>query len=1014
MEKELKMPNGFAPWENNMEIFELNKRKGHTDIIPYDSFYDALLGGSHDINAFSLNGEWNFKLYEKPAGCPDEFYQEGYDFSSWGFIDVPSNWQMQGYDYPIYTNVKYPWEMDDDIMPPQIPQNYNPVGLYIKEFELPDNFTERIILRFDGVESCAAVWLNGTFIGYSEGSFTPAEFDITDAIIPDSINRLCVKVLRWCDGSWLEDQDFWRLSGIFRDVTIYQLPACHIADFCVNAILDEDYNDGKLEVSALLQNCPEHAELTVSLYDSEDNEILKKVLPAMEKIEFTEPVQKPNPWSAEHPNLYRAVFTLSCDESIHYAACDTGFKRFEIKDSIMYLNGKRIIFKGVNRHEFGAEFGRAVTFDAMLEDVITMKQHNINAVRTSHYPNHPKWYELCDIYGLYVIDETNLETHGTWRYNLDSVDPLAIPSDKPEYTENVLARAKDMFYRDRNHPSILFWSLGNESYGGENFAKMYQFFKSHDKTRLVHYEGGRWFPEQLQDTDVYSQMYPHIDQVEKFCSEHTDKPLILCEFAHAMGNSCGNFYKYTDGFETIPTFQGGFIWDYVDQAILGTDENGKEFLGYGGDFGDTYNNGNFSGNGIVFADRSLTPKIHEVKYCYQNIAFSASDLEKGKFTIKNKFLFSNLSEFDFSYTLMVDGEIYEYGEFEVSCKPGETVAVQLPISYEGIEEECFIDLYASLREDTVWADAGHIIAEEQFERAAKSMPEIAGKCDTKLQVKTTYASHTVSGHDFSYRFSLRTGDLISMKKGGKEYLKDSVQLNFWRAPIDNDRGNKQHVRCAIWRDAGEFAGLNVGNAEFDGENVVITTKFTLPANSKPEGEYVTTIYPDGTLKVDYHFQGDATLPEIPEIGMMFTLDESFDRIKWFGRGEHENYIDRNKSAFVDLYTSTVADRFVPYLKPQECGNMTDVRYLYLYNRDGRAIKFSGLPLIETNVLPYTPKELENASHPEELPVSDKTIVRINYKQMGVGGDNSWAAHTHDEFKLFADNEFSYSFTIKLF
>ena len=1027
MNSKLLQPNGYMPWEKNPEVFRINKEKPHSDIIPFPTTEDALSWNKEARHITDLNGTWKFCYFENPDQCDAAFPQglEGFvDTHNWGHIQVPANWQLQGYDYPQYVNVKYPWEMTEDIMPPEIPRVYNPVGIYSRTFSADKTEKGRIFLRFEGIESCGEVYVNGSFAGYSEGSFTPAGYDITD-YVKDGENQLVVKVLRWCDGSWLEDQDFWRLSGIFRDVYLYSLPEVYVSDWRVDALLDENYQDGILTVEAQIEGDTRDCGLMLELYSPKGRQIGKLEAEKAEegRAVFHLEVDTPWQWSAESPSLYTVVLRLlrGGQETILASRC--GFRTFELKDGLMMLNNKRIVFKGTNRHEFGAKFGRAITKEAMLSDVIAMKRNNINAVRTSHYPNHPYWYELCDEYGLYVIDETNLETHGTWTYGVpEDRQPDVLPGSNPLWTGAVLDRVADMYYRDRNHPSILIWSLGNESYCGTNFREMADFLRAHDKTRLVHYEGQHHCPGYEDVTDMVSTMYTPVSEWVKYAGEESagqkdsGKPGILCEFAHAMGNSCGSLYKYAEAFDNYPKLQGGFIWDFVDQAIWKKDEDGREYLGYGGDFGEGYTDGIFCGNGLLFADRTETPKLMETRICYQNISFEEIDWESGEVTVRNKNLFTDVSAYRLAWSLYLDEQRTAEGELEAACEPGETVRVKLPLGSlpEGSFMEAFLNLEARLKEDTGWAKAGYAAAKGQFITGSREKLQEAAKTGGRLQVTENFGTLIITGSDFEYRFSKRSGDFYSIRKGGREYLKAPVECNFWRASTDNDRGSKQSFRSMIWRYAGANAAKWTNRGETSAEAVEVDMKFILPVTSQAVMDTKITIRADGSILFDNTYSGGENLPDMPEAGLLFTLPECFDRFQWHGRGAHENYIDRNTSAFVGTWEAKVAERVVPYLMPQECGNMTGVRRLTLAGRDGRSLTFTGFPEVEANVLPYTPEEMELAAHQKDLKPADKTVVRINYRQTGVGGDDSWSlnARAHEEFRIKGDSTFRFVFEVK--
>ncbi|GAE92013.1 beta-galactosidase [Gracilibacillus boraciitolerans JCM 21714] len=591
--------NGYPEWNNNPEIFQLNRMPQHALAIPFQD-HDQALNYHNEKSPFykDLNGKWKFYFSENPDQRIKDFYQHDYDVSKWDNIKVPAHWQLEGYDYPQYVNTRYPWIEHEDIQAPFAPTNYNPVGQYVTSFELEDTWKEKpVILHFAGVEAAFYVWLNGELVGgYSEDTFTPAEFNLTP-YLQDGKNKLAVEVYRWADASWLEDQDFWRMSGIFRDVYLYAIPELHLYDHRIRTSLDESYQNATLEVQAYVLNYFKQSfqtsKLEIELVSAENQSVTKQTieLDLYQKesatVTITTNISEPRQWSAEDPYLYTVVFTLKGedDQIVEVFATKIGFRQFEMIDNIMHINGKRIIFKGTNRHEFSADHGRAVTEQDMIDDIVLMKKYNINAVRTSHYPNHPKWYDLCDQYGLYVIDETNLETHGTWRYGQQTLEN-SLPGSKPEWTENVLDRCKSMYERDKNHPSIVIWSLGNESFGGDNFLKMHDFYRSEDPTRLVHYEGIFHYRPSDRASDMESTMYRSPQELEFYANQPGEKkPYILCEYSHSMGNSTGNLHKYTELFDRYPTLQGGFIWDWKDQALRHHTEEGTEFLAYGGDFG---------------------------------------------------------------------------------------------------------------------------------------------------------------------------------------------------------------------------------------------------------------------------------------------------------------------------------------------------------------------------------------------------------------------------------------------
>ncbi|WP_121613396.1 glycoside hydrolase family 2 TIM barrel-domain containing protein [Mesobacillus foraminis] len=1023
--------NGYPEWNNNPEIFQLNRLDAHATLMPYRTVEEALKGDRTSSDFYqSLNGNWKFSFYENPEKRNQDFYKMDHDVSEWDEIEVPSHWQLQGYDYPQYTNVRYPWEGKEDIKPPYAPVNYNPVGQYTRNFTAPEDWKNQpVYISFQGVESAFYVWVNGEFVGYSEDTFTPAEFDLTP-YIKDGENKLAVEVYRWCDASWLEDQDFWRMSGIFRDVYLYSTPQVHINDFFVTTELDHEYRDANLKIEAKINNAFEQVvngyTVEAMLYDQENNPVLGNPLQikvdmdhqSVISISESAIVRNPFKWSAESPNLYTLVLILKNESGNieETESCRVGFRTFEIKDGLMKINGRRIVFKGVNRHEFASDKGRAVGYGDMLNDITLMKQHNINAVRTSHYPNNPLWYEFCDQYGLYVIDETNLETHGTWKYG-QKEEGDAVPGSKAEWRENVLDRCNSMFQRDKNHPSVIIWSLGNESFGGDNFIEMHDFLKEHDPTRIVHYEGIYHYRQSEAASDIESTMYINPEGVKKYAENpENSKPYILCEYSHAMGNSCGNLYKYTDLFEQYPIIQGGFIWDWKDQALLTKTKDGVPYLAYGGDFGETPHDGTFSGNGLIFADGTISPKIIEVKKCYQNVRFTANNLEEGLVDVANYNLFTNLKEYELAWQLAENGVVIQKGTSVIDVKSCSTESIQLAYSVPEAgkgSNEYILTVSLHLKNSTLWAQKGHEVAFEQFVIPAVkadndsrkiSLPQIT------ILKEETYV--TVSSTAFKAVFNSKNGALLSYIFNGHPLFENGLGLNFWRALTDNDRGNKLNERSSVWREAGMNKVLTSFIAETDSSSAaVVTTEFSMPT-AMSSCRIVYTITGEGEISVDYQLKPGNGLPEIPEIGMMAILDGQFDTITWYGKGPYENYWDKQTGAKIGIYTGKVKDQYVPYLRPQECGNKTDVRWALLSNQQGTGLKISGSPTVEINALPYTPFELEEHDHGYKLPPSAKTVVRINYKQMGVGGDDSWGQKTHPEFTLFADRCYSYAFKIQ--
>ncbi|BAM48090.1 glycoside hydrolase family 2 TIM barrel-domain containing protein [Amphibacillus xylanus] len=1023
--------NGYPEWNNNPDIFQLNRRPARATAMPYDTIEQAMkLERTASPFYQSLNGEWQFAFAERPSERIKDFYKLDFNSSEWDSIKVPSHWQLEGYDYPQYTNVVYPWVEKDQIKPPFAPTNYNPVGQYVRTFSVPENWADRpVYLHFAGVESAFYVWVNGDLVGYSEDTFTAAEFDITPYLV-EGENKLAVEVYRWCDASWLEDQDFWRLSGIFRDVYLASPAQTHIDDFFVKTDLDLDYRDALLTVDVRIRdyfNLAPAVELQAMLYDRDQQPVFDQAV--TEQIKFSEQedtevtlfkaVENPYKWSAESPYLYTLVLSLVDQDGklIETVSCRVGFRVFELKDGLMKINGERIVFKGVNRHEFTAEKGRAVDREDMIKDIELMKRFNINAVRTSHYPNHPLWYDLCDEYGLYVIDENNLETHGLWRYGQKELEET-VPGSRPEWRENVLDRCNSMFQRDKNHPSILLWSLGNESFGGDNFLDMHDFFAENDPGRLVHYEGVTHYRHSERASDVESTMYVKPDHVRYYAetADENSKPYLLCEFSHAMGNSLGNFYKYTDLFDQYPILQGGFIWDWKDQSLMHKTEDGTPFLAYGGDFGESPHDGNFSGDGIIFGDGTISPKLYEVKRCYQNVDFRAIDLALGQIELKNKFLFTDLADYQLVWKIERNGEEIESGLTEVELAPGETKIITLDYSLptNGQRDDEYI-LTASFVEkmERLWCVPGHEIAFEQFILPVKIEQMKEQQVQPKpMKVNEKDQQVILSGENFTVGFDRGSGLLVSYQIDGQELIKQAPRPHFWRAMTDNDRGNKLDKRSKIWKNGEKSRQLLQFDYQATDSYVEIMTEFVYDAIHYTRVRLDYKVYSSGEVEVAYALMPGQGLPEIPAIGLMLQMEDQFDRLSWYGKGPHESYLDRQKGAKIGRYQGQVADQLVPYLKPQESGNKVGVRTAKLMNNAGTGIMINGKPTFELSVLPYTDEQLEQASHHYKLPKPDHTVVKINLTQMGIAGDDTWGARTHPEFTLYAEQNYHYRFSLK--
>lgn len=1018
------------PWEDPA-ICEINREEPHAYFIPFASAEQARTGDKWQSPFLkSLNGTWQFHLAQNPSERPFWFFKNDFDTREWDEIKVPANWEVEGFDYPIYTNVKFPHA----VTPPLIQEHYNPVGSYKRSFEVPAEWEgSDIIIHFGAVSSCMNLWINEQFVGYSEDSKTPAEFNITK-YLKDESNSLAVEIFRWSDASYLEDQDFWRLSGITRDVYLKVRDKHSLKDFRVGSTLDDTYQNGLFSLDVELSGSNN---VTVEAVLSDGKTVIEEFSEAAKGsvVNFQAEITDVKQWSAEIPNLYELIITLKNGEDvIEVIRQDVGFRRVEIKDKALLVNGKYVYLKGVNLHEHHEVHGHVVDKETMLKDIKTMKEHNLNAVRTSHYPQPEEWYELCNKYGLYVIDEANIETHGFGATHQGSFDKSKHIAYLPEWADAHIYRINNMYQRDKNQPGIIAWSMGNECGNGQVFFDAYNMLKEQDPSRLVQFEQA----ESPENSDIKCPMYWKIDRMIKYAEETPLQPLIQCEYAHAMGNSLGNFQDYWDVIEKYDIMQGGFIWDWVDQGLLTTNEAGEKFWAYGGDFGpDTVpSDGNFCNNGLVNPDRAVKPHLLEVKKVYQHIDFDAVDLKKGMIAIKNKYAFLNLSVFDFEWEMTGNGEVIANGSLEeINLPPGESknVTINYALKQPQSGVEYFLNVKARLKESQNLVDAGRILAEEQFpmpinvpvtaETKTTNMPTV------KFEEKSGFI--TVSGEDFSVTFDNEKGLMSSYKKGNTEMLLSGPVPNFWRAPIDNDFGNNLHKRSRVWRKAGENRRLMGCIMEKVNENTCkITFDFSL-INEKgakiADYQSIYTVFGSEEILVSNNFKMTSEdLPEIIRMGMNLVMPRKFDQMTWFGRGPHESYQDRKTSAFVGKYSGSVADQYWAYLRPQENGNKTDVRWMSITDKEGNGLMFSGMPLLEVSAHHNIMEDFESQErtdgrqvpgvevvnrHTIDVKPRDLTSVNIDYKQMGVGGDNSWGALTHEKYRL-TEKEYSYSFKMK--
>lgn len=998
----------------NPEFFKENALRAHSDHIYYPD-EETMLEGETPFR-HCLNGIWKFSYARNFDERIEGFEQKEFNCKNWADIRVPAHIQMEGYDMPAYVNTQYPWDGREEIWAGEIPTRFNPIASYVKYFEVPKQMEKKpLYISFQGVESGMIVWLNGSYVGYSEDSFTPTDFDLTPYVV-EGENKLAVQVIKWTSGSWTEDQDFYRFSGIFRDVYLYTRPEVHIQDLKIQTLLDDTYEKANLQIDV-----EGFGNGTASVQVKENDAIFAEgelaIVDGTASVSI--PVSDFKLWSAEEPNLYDLEIRVYDEKGslMEIVPEVVGFRRFELIDRVMCLNGKRIVFKGANRHDFSSVTGRVPQEKELIKDLVTMKQHNINAIRTSHYPNDSKLYKLCDKYGLYLIAENNMESHGSWAplfHQKDRVD-LVVPRDRQEWLEAMLDRVNSTYQRDKNHPSVLIWSCGNESFGGTVIKAMSDKFKELDKTRLVHYEGV-FHDRRYNDTsDMESQMYSSVDAIREFLSEHRDKPFICCEYTHAMGNSCGDMQKYTDYSDEEPLYQGGFIWDYVDQTIYKKDRYGKEFQAYGGDFGERPTDYNFSANGIVYGgDRAPSPKMQAVKANYQNIT---ADIDGDSVLIKNKNLFVNTNTFDCVVTLQKDGKEIKRVAMDTDVAPLSEKEYTLPIQKMTKKGEYAVTVSFLLKEDTIWASKGHEVAFGQYVYEVE--PGDAYVCDKKIKVIEGTTNVGVIGEDFEVLFSFLVGGLASYRYGGKEMIDTIPKPNFWRAPVDNDDGNLMTARYGQWKLASMYAstkGLQPGfeargDVQVEETKMSVTFHYTLPCNPVAYCDLKYTVYGDGMIETTLSYDPVKELGDMPEFGVMMKVDADYNHVQWYGLGPEETYADRLPGAKLGIYENQVEDNVARYIIPQECGNKMGVRWAKVTDRKGRGYYFEG-DNMNFSALPWTPDEMENAKHPYELPQVHYTVIRAALAQMGVAGDDSWGSKIHEEFLIDTSEKMEFTFRFR--
>lgn len=986
--------------------------------LPAVSDHDTFLTTTEaDANASSLhrtlNGLWKFHYAKRIDERPQGFEAVDFNCENWSDIRVPGHIQMQGYGHPQYVNTQYPWDGHEEILPPTIPAEFNPVGSYIRYFEVPKSWDgSRIVVSFNGVETAFFCWVNGIFIGYSEDSFTPSHFDITDALLQGQ-NKIAVEVFRFSTASWLEDQDFWRFSGIFRDVVLSAQPKAHVNDIFAHPMLDDSFTNGTLKAEISLDLPSEPVTLISELLNKKGEVLDRFIAPAAPEVLIDRAIASPLLWSAEDPNLYTFRITLvdAKGHELEVAQTMIGFRRFEMKDGLMMINGKRISFHGVNRHEFCIESGRAISARHMISDIRTIKRNNMNAVRTSHYPNNSLWYRLCDEYGIYLIDEANLETHGTWQILGKCGSDYVVPKDNPDWTGALIDRATSMQERDKNHPSVLIWSCGNESYGGKVIFDMSEHMRKRDPDRLVHYEGLANDRSYNATSDMESQMYTTAANVEKFLHENPDKPFILCEYTHAMGNSIGGMHKYIELEDRNPRYQGGFIWDYIDQSLQIKAPNGKTRLTYGGDFGDRPTDRDFCGNGIMFANRTETPKMQEVKFLYQDIRLKPD--AKGVL-IENNFLFTNASKYLLHWELRCNGEQIQSGTLSnIDVPAGETRYYDLPLLAPTASGEYVLHCGLFLRRPNKWADTEYELMHGNAIIAY--IPPVPVHADPNYTISRGNVNIGARGDGFEMLFGKLEGGLSSLcGSDGRELLSTPPALSLYRASTSNDQGNREWLSEAIWQVAslhgvGKFVSM-------DDKDGILTLHYTheLVLTGGATIDVAYTVLGHGRVQVDMTFEGKAGLPDMAAFGLSFRLPRQLCHASYYGFGPEENYVDRMHGAYLGQFALTAKSNLTPNLQPQECGNREGVRHLTLLDELGRGVRVDHVDQpLSISVLHYNAMELRTARHMDELADPTYTYLDIALCRKGVGGDDSWGAPVHPEYHIPSDKPMKLSFMLSV-
>lgn len=1007
-------------WENP-EVFQVNKENYRSTFIPYPNT-DLATKDNYAQSPFfmSLDGIWKFNWVEKPSKAPTDFYKEGYNVSDWANMPVPGNWEFNGFGTPIYTNTKYPFPINV----PYVDNDNNPVGSYVREFELPQGWDNRkVFIHFEGGAAAMYLWINGQKVGYTENAKSPAEFDITQYVRKGK-NTVACQIYKYGDGSYLEDQDMWRLAGLNRSVYLYTTDNVRISDFFAHPDLDSNYKNGMFSIDVDLKNyknTKEELSLEISILDAKNKSVFNKsqlvnvAENGVEKIALEGKINNPLKWTAETPNLYTLLLTLKSKDkkTIEVVSHKIGFRKIEITDGQVFINGQKVYFKGVNLHEYNYKTGQVVNEEVMMRNIQLMKELNINAVRTSHYPQPPLWYKLCDQYGLYLVDEANLESHGLG-FGEKNV------SNFPEWNNAHMDRIKSVVERDKNHASVIFWSLGNEASNGPIYFEMYDWAKLRDPSRPTQYEQAR---KGERNTDVICPMYPSWESMQRDAARDIGRPYVMCEYAHAMGNSMGNFQEYWDLMRSSKNMQGGFIWEWHNHGYPTKDEQGRSYWAYGGDLGgyDMQNDGNFCMDGVITPDQQLMPHSHIVKKVYQDILFKEKDLDKGIITVINDFKFTDITKksHTFKWVLLHNGKVFGEGDFiaEVKANQQKDIKLALPNLSSESGSEYFLQVYAYLNEATPMLKYGFEVAKEEFAMSINNY-FVAQKRSGNIEIDKSSDKVSVTSKDLIYEFSLKDGaTLTSMTHKGEKVFKTLPRPNFWRAPTDNDFGSSEQYNLRIW----DYAGYNIiwkykGLREENG-----TISFTYEGKLRGVDALVNvqyTVQNDGSLTINTQYKAlSDELPELMRFGMLMSLTKDKENFTWYGRGPHENYVDRKQDAFMGVWEGLVKDQAYPYYRPQETGNKTDVRWLTLTNEEGEGILIEGDQALSVSALNNYPEDFDPGTTKKQQHWSDiiprnEVVLCVDLFQRGLAGLDSWRTKPFDNYR-FRDKEYSFTYTISL-